>query len=176
MEMQCYYYNVNSNMKLRIGNGADVHRLQLGEDLIIGGIKIDSKYGIAGYSDGDLVIHALVDSILGALSIGDIGKYFPSSDEKWKNANSEIFLNFAIDKMHSLGYKINNIDITIILQSPSIQSYNEKIRFNLSSLCNIELNQVSLKATTTDKLGFLGRSEGVAAFITTLLISDENKN
>ena len=172
MEMRCCYYN----MKLRIGNGVDIHKLQIGEELIIGGIKIDSKYGIKGHSDGDLVIHALVDSILGALSIGDIGKYFPSNDIKLKNANSEIFLNFAIDKMHSLGYKINNIDITIILQDPSIQLYNKKIRFNLSSLCNIELNQVSLKATTTDKLGFLGRNEGAAAFITTLLISNGNKN
>lgn len=172
MGMRCYYYN----MKLRIGNGVDVHEFQLGKDLIIGGIKVDSEYGIRGHSDGDLVIHALVDSILGALSLGDIGKYFPSSDEKWKNASSKIFLNFAIDKMHSLGYKINNIDITIILQSPSIQSYNKKIRINLSSLCNIELNQISLKATTTDKLGFLGRGEGIATFITTLLIHDENKN
>lgn len=172
MEMQCYYYN----MKLRIGNGVDVHSLQLGEDLIIGGVKIDSQYGIKGHSDGDLIIHALVDSILGALSMGDIGEYFPSTDEKWKNANSEIFLNFAIEKMYSLDYKINNIDITILLQSPPIQSYNKKIRANLSSLCNIELNQISLKATTTDKLGFLGRSEGIATFITTLLINNDNKN
>ena len=91
-------------------------------------------------------------------------------------ANSETFLNFAIDKMQSLGYKINNIDITIVLQSPSLQSYNKKIRIKLSSLCNIQLNQVSLKATTTDNLGFLGRGEGIAAFITTLLIHNENKN
>ena len=172
MEMPCYYYN----MKLRIGNGIDVHELQLGEDLIIGGIKVDSEYGIKGHSDGDLVIHALVDSILGALALGDIGKYFPSSNEKWKNASSETFLNFAIDKMQSLGYKINNIDITIVLQSPSLQSYNKKIRIKLSSLCNIQLNQVSLKATTTDNLGFLGRGEGIAAFITTLLIHNENTN
>ena len=172
MEMRCYYYN----MKLRIGNGVDIHELQLGQNLIIGGIKVDSKYGIKGHSDGDLVIHALVDSILGALALGDIGKYFPSSDEQWKNASSKTFLNFAIDKMQSLGYKINNIDITIILQSPSLQSYNKKIRIKLSSLCNIQLNQVSLKATTTDNLGFLGRGEGIAAFITTLLIYNENTN
>ena len=163
-------------MKLRIGNGIDVHELQLGQSLIIGGIKVDSEYGIKGHSDGDLVIHALVDSILGALALGDIGKYFPPSDGKWKNASSKIFLNFAIDKMQSLGYKINNIDITIILQSPSLQSYNKKIRIKLSSLCNIQLNQVSLKATTTDNLGFLGRGEGIAAFITTLLIYNENTN
>ena len=101
-------------MKLRIGNGIDVHELQLGQSLIIGGIKINSEYGIKGHSDGDLVFHALVDSILGALALGDIGQYFPSSNKKWENASSEIFLNFAIDKMQSLGYKINNIDITIV--------------------------------------------------------------
>ena len=163
-------------MKLRIGNGIDVHELQLGQSLIIGGIKVDSEYGIKSHSDGDLVIHALVDSILGALALGDIGQYFPSSDQKWENANSEIFLKFAIDKMESLGYKINNIDITIILQSPPLKPYNKKIRIKLSSLCNLELSQVSLKATTTDNLGFLGRGEGIAAFITTLLIQNENTN
>jgi len=163
-------------MKLRIGNGIDVHELQLGRSLIIGGIKVDSEYGIKGHSDGDLVIHALVDSILGALALGDIGQYFPSSDEKWKNASSKTFLTFAIDKMQSLEYRINNIDITIVLQSPSLKPYNEKIRIKLSSLCNIELNQVSLKATTTDSLGFLGRGEGIAVFITTLLIQNENTN
>jgi len=163
-------------MKFKIGNGIDVHALQEGEKLVIGGIKIDSEYGIQGYSDGDLLIHALVDSIFGALSIGDIGKFFPSNEKKWANANSEIFLNFAIDKMMHLGYEINNIDITLLLQHPSIQPYNEKIRLNLSSLCNIKLNQISLKATTTDKLGFLGRKEGIAVFITTLLIQNENKD
>ena len=163
-------------MKFKIGNGIDVHGLALGEDLIIGGIKINSEYGIKGHSDGDLVMHALVDAILGALSIGDIGQYFPSNEEKWKNVNSEVFLNFAIDKMKDLGYNINNIDITIMLQSPSIQAYKEKIRLNLSSICGIEFNQISLKATTTDRLGFLGRKEGIATFITILLTKDESKN
>ena len=172
MEMRCYYCNMN----LRIGNGVDVHELQLGQSLIIGGIKVDSEYGIKGHSDGDLVIHALVDSILGALALGDIGQYFPSSDQKWENASSETFLKFAIAKMQSLRYKINNIDITIVLQSPTLKPYNKKIRIKLSSLCNIELNQVSLKATTTDSLGFLGRGEGIAVFITTLLIQNENTN
>tara|TARA_X000001036_G_C20679192_1_gene805320 strand:+ start:2128 stop:2619 length:492 start_codon:yes stop_codon:yes gene_type:complete len=163
-------------MKIKIGNGIDVHKLELGESLILGGVHIDSNHGIKGHSDGDLIIHALVDSILGALSIGDIGKYFPSTDEKWKNADSNIFLKFALDKMNNLEYKINNIDITVVLQSPSLQSYNQDIRNNLCSLCNINLDQISLKATTTDKLGFLGRKEGVAAFATTLLINNESKN
>ena len=163
-------------MKIKIGNGIDVHKLELGERLILGGINIKSNYGIKGYSDGDLIIHALVDSILGALSIGDIGKYFPSTDKKWENADSKIFLKFALDKMNDLEYQINNIDITMVLQSPSLQSYNQEIRNNLCSLCNIKFDQISLKATTTDKLGFLGRKEGVAAFATTLLIKNESKN
>jgi len=163
-------------MKIKIGNGIDVHKLELGERLILGGINIKSNYGIKGYSDGDLIIHALVDSILGALSIGDIGKYFPSTDKKWENADSKIFLKFALDKMNDFEYQINNIDITVVLQSPSLQSYNQEIRNNLCSLCNIEFDQISLKATTTDKLGFLGRKEGVAAFATTLLIKNESKN
>ena len=163
-------------MNFRIGNGIDVHKLQFGESLIIGGIKIKSNSGVVGYSDGDVGIHALVDSILGALSIGDIGQYFPSSDKKWENSNSKIFLEFALKKMNSLGYKINNIDLTIMLQTPSIRLYNKKIRENLSSLCNIKLNQISLKATTTDNLGFLGRKDGIAAIATILLINDGNKN
>ena len=163
-------------MEFKIGNGIDVHALVLGKDLIIGGIRIDSEYGIEGHSDGDLVIHALVDAILGALSIGDIGQYFPSNEDKWKNANSEVFLNFAIDKMNNLGYKINNIDITIMLQSPSIKNYKEQIRSNLSSICGTDINQISIKATTTDRLGFLGRKEGIATFITILLKKDESQN
>ncbi len=163
-------------MKIKIGNGIDVHKLELGESLVLGGINIKSDYGIKGHSDGDLIIHALVDSILGALAIGDIGQYFPSNDLKWENADSKIFLKFAIDKMNDLGYNINNIDITVILQSPSLQPYNQEIRNSLCSLCNIACNQISLKATTTDKLGFLGKGEGVAAFATTLLIHNESKN
>ena len=163
-------------MKIKIGNGIDIHKLELGGNLILGGINLNSDYGIKGHSDGDLIIHALVDSILGALSIGDIGKYFPSSDKKWENADSTIFLKFAIDKMKNLGYEINNIDITVILQTPTLQPYNQKIRNNLCSLCNINLDQISLKATTSDKLGFLGRKEGAAAFATTLLIKNGSKN
>ena len=124
MEMRCCYYN----MKLRIGNGVDIHKLQIGEELIIGGIKIDSKYGIKGHSDGDLVIHALVDSILGALSIGDIGKYFPSNEKKWKNVKSELFIINTLLKMKKLNYIIGNIDVNVILQKPVISKYIMKIK------------------------------------------------
>ena len=163
-------------MDIRIGNGIDFHKLKAGENLVLGGIEINSPIGTVAYSDGDVLIHALVDSILGALSLGDLGTYFPTGDKRWKNADSMLFLTFANNKIKELGYKLLNADITIVLQSPSLKSYNKKIRIKLSSLCNIELNQVSLKATTTDNLGFLGRREGIAAFITTLLIQDENSN
>ena len=156
-------------MKLRIGTGVDVHDLQAGEDLVLGGVKIPSDIGITGHSDGDLILHALVDSILGALAIGDIGQFFPSDDDKWKNADSKIFLDFALEKMKSYGFSINNIDITVVVQNIRINPHATIIRKSISKLCNIDLSQVSLKATTTDKLGFLGRGEGIASFITILL-------
>ena len=165
MEMQCYYYN----MKLRIGNGVDVHSLQLGEDLIIGGVKIDSQYGITGHSDGDLIIHALVDSILGALSLGDIGTYFPSKDIKWKDCQSDFFLKYVIKKLNNLNFIICNIDSTIILERPQLNPHINIIRKNLSKLMNIHINQISLKATTTDKLGFIGKKEGIAAMTSVLV-------
>ena len=161
-------------MNLRIGNGIDVHKLSLGNDLLLGGIKIESSVGIVAHSDGDILIHALVDSILGALSLGDIGTYFPSHDLKFKNANSSIFLSFCLEEMNKLGYRILNTDLTIILQSPSLREHNHEIRKNLSTMLNVDLNQVSLKATTTDKLGFIGQKEGISVLATTLLICDGN--
>mgnify|MGYP000297061185 CR=1 FL=1 len=156
-------------MNIRIGNGLDIHKLAKGKKFILGGIEIDSIYGITAFSDGDIVIHALVDSILGALSLGDIGTYFPSNDSKWNGVNSVVFLNKAIDEMVKLNYQIINIDITIILQKPSLSKYKEIIKKNLSSLLKLNKSQVSIKATTSDKLGFIGREEGIAVFVTTLL-------
>ena len=161
-------------MNLRIGNGIDVHKLSSGEDLILGGIKIESSVGIVAYSDGDILIHALVDSILGGLSLGDIGTYFPSKDLKFKNVSSATFLNFSLKEMKKLKYRILNTDLTIILQSPSIKEYNREIRESLSAMLDINLSKISLKATTTDKLGFIGQKEGIGVLATTLLICDES--
>ena len=161
-------------MDLRIGNGIDIHKLFPGEDLLLGGIKIKSSVGIVAHSDGDILIHALVDSILGGLSLGDIGTYFPSDDLKFKNVNSATFLNFSLKEMKKLKYRILNTDLTIILQSPSIKKYNREIRESLSAMLDINLSQVSLKATTTDKLGFIGQKEGIGVLATTLLICDGN--
>ena len=161
-------------MNLRIGNGIDIHKLSSGENLVLGGIKIESPIGIVAHSDGDILIHALVDSILGGLSLGDIGTYFPSDDLELEDANSTTFLNFSLKKMEKMGYRILNTDLTIILQSPSVKKYNHEIRCNLSKILNIDLDQISLKATTTDKLGFIGQKEGIGVLATTLLICDGN--
>jgi len=161
-------------MNLRIGNGIDVHKLSSKDKLLLGGIEIKSSVGIMAYSDGDILIHALVDSILGALSLGDIGTYFPADDLKLKNVNSNIFLKFCLKEMHKLEYRILNTDLTIILQSPSIKEYNYEIRNNLSQMLDIDLSQISLKATTTDHLGFIGQKEGIGVLATTLLICDGN--
>ena len=159
-------------MDIRIGNGIDVHKLSKGENFILGGIKINYKYGILAHSDGDIVIHALIDSILGGLSLGDIGTYFPSNDPALKDVNSQSLLNQVLNKMNNLNYHIINTDITILLQKPSLKKYKEVIKKNLSRLLKIQENKISIKATTTDHLGFLGKQEGIAVFVTTLLNQD----
>ena len=158
-------------MKLRIGNGYDTHPLLHGKSLILGGVEIPSEKGIEGHSDGDVLIHAIVDALLGSLSLGDIGSFFPSTS-KWKGCSSHIFLNEVLQKIKSNNYKIVNIDSTIILQKPKINSYIPLIRDNLSKLMNIDIDQISIKATTTDYLGFIGRGEGIAAIASVLICKD----
>ncbi len=161
-------------MDIRIGNGIDVHKLIQGEKFILGGIQINSNNGILAHSDGDIVLHALIDSILGALSLGDIGTFFPSDNQKFKNISSQLLLDKVIDKMNSLNYNIINTDITIILQKPSLANYKDKIKKNLSNILKIDINKISIKATTTDYLGFLGKQEGIAVLVTTLLNQNES--
>lgn len=161
-------------MDIRIGNGIDVHKLVQGEKFILGGIQINSNNGILAHSDGDIVLHALIDSILGALSLGDIGTFFPSDNQKFKNISSQLLLDKVIDKMNSLNYNIINTDITIILQKPSLANYKDKIKKNLSNILKIDINKISIKATTTDYLGFLGKQEGIAVLVTTLLNQNES--
>ena len=126
--------------------------------------------GIVGHSDGDIVIHAIVDAILGALAKGDIGTFFPSTDEKYKNISSIFFLEETLKLMIDLGFFINNIDINVVLQKPHINSYIFSIRENLSKIINIDINNISIKATTADKLGFIGKKEGIMSTATLLLI------
>ena len=157
-------------MDIRVGHGIDVHQLAPKLPLILGGIKIDSSVGIKAHSDGDLVIHALVDAILGALALGDIGKFFPSKNKRWANANSNMFLLEAISKLNKHNYKISNVDINILLQKPKLTPYIPKIKKNLSTLLNITRNQLSIKATTTDKLGFIGNIKGIMSTATILIV------
>ena len=160
-------------MSIRVGHGVDIHQLKDNIPLILAGINIKSNFGIVGHSDGDIVIHAVVDSILGALSKGDIGTFFPSSDNKWKNVNSSIFLDHTVILMKKENYKISNMDINIILEKPFLNNYILSMRKNLSSIMNIDYDLISIKATTSDKLGFIGNKEGIMATSTVLLVSSK---
>ena len=150
----------------------DCHELVPNKKLILGGILIDSKIGSSGHSDGDVVIHALVDSILGSLALGDIGTFFPSNEKKWKNADSSIFLDFAKNKIIDYGYVLSNTDITIVLQFPHLKDYIYDIRNSLATTLDISISNVSVKATTTDRLGFVGENKGIVALVSTLLMKN----
>ena len=160
-------------MKYKIGQGIDCHQLIDNIPFIIGGTIIDYNKGSKGYSDGDVLYHALSDALLGSMGRGDIGSYFPSSNSKWKNANSSIFVKHACKFILEAGFSINNIDATIVLQKPSINKYIEQMKNNISKLINVNIENISIKATTTDNLGFIGNQQGICAFVT-LLISQDN--
>ena len=148
---------------IKTGIGYDVHKLDLDSKLILGGVEIPSEFGSVGYSDGDVLIHAIVDSILGASSLGDIGQLFSTSDSKWKNANSMIFLQLTVEKVQLAGFKINHIDSVIILQEPKLSAYINKMRSNISDIIKIDISQISIKATTTDYMGYIGKGKAIAA-------------
>ena len=145
---------------IKVGIGYDVHRLKEGKELFIGGTKIPSAFGSEGHSDGDALIHAIVDGLLGAAGLGDIGKYFPSDDDRWEGVASRLFLSDVHGKIKSAGYQINNIDSTIILAKPRLAQYTSDIINNLSKILEIDRSKLSVKATTTDGLGFIGDGSG----------------
>ena len=153
----------------RVGTGFDVHAFTKGENIILCGIKIPFSKSLKGHSDADVALHALTDAILGALSLGDIGRWFPDSDPAWKNAKSEIFLNKALELMKDSKMTIGNIDMTIICQQPKISLINERLIKSVSKICGIEKNVINIKGTTTENLGFTGREEGIASLCTVLL-------
>jgi len=160
-------------MQNRIGYGIDAHRLEAGIPLIVGGVSIPFSKGSKGHSDGDVLFHAIVDAILGSLALGDIGQHFPSDESRWKNANSRKFLDHAFTLMTGKGFSIVNIDATIILQDPKLTSHILQMRKNLADIFSADLDQISVKATTTDKMGFIGKGEGIAA-TAVVLISNNN--
>lgn len=154
---------------MRIGHGYDVHRLAEGRDLILGGVKIPYEKGLTGHSDADVLIHAICDSLLGAASLGDIGKLFPDTDEKYKGADSRLLLKEVCRVVSEKGYRIENIDSTILCQKPKLRPYIDKMRENIAFDCNINIDSVSVKATTEEGLGFTGKGEGIAAHSVCLL-------
>ncbi|MBY2477459.1 2-C-methyl-D-erythritol 2,4-cyclodiphosphate synthase [Clostridioides difficile] len=160
---------------MRIGLGYDVHKLTEDRKLIIGGVEIPHDKGLLGHSDADVLIHAIMDSILGALALGDIGKHFPDTDEKYKGANSMKLLEYVYNLITSKGYKIGNIDSTIIAQSPKMAPYIESMRNNISKVLNTDIDNINIKATTEEGLGFTGAKQGIASqSICLLLLTSQN--
>lgn len=147
----------------RIGHGYDVHKLTKGRDLILGGVKIDHKLGLLGHSDADVVLHAVSDSLLGAVALGDIGKHFPDTDDKYKGADSRVLLREVYSKIKQLGFKVSNLDVTVIAQKPKLLPFIEKMRENIANDIETDISRVNVKATTEEKLGFTGREEGISA-------------
>lgn len=157
---------------LRIGHGYDVHRLVEGRALIIGGISIPSPVGLLGHSDADVLTHAVMDAIIGALSLGDIGKHFPDTDPRFKGADSLVLAAHVCDLMTERGYRVGNIDATVIAQAPKLAPYIAEMRDNLARTFRVSADRVNVKATTEEKLGFTGAKEGIAAHAVCLLIKD----
>ena len=160
-------------MEFRIGNGYDVHALAPGLDLWLGGVKVESPIGCIAHSDGDVAIHALCDAILGALALGDIGKHFPDSSDEFKGIDSKILLERVMALIRQEGWEVGNVDITIALQRPKLAPHIRSMRDTLASVMGIGADRVSVKATTTEKLGFVGRSEGCEVYAVALLTKNE---
>ena len=161
-------------MSYRIGFGIDFHELVTERDLWIGGIKIPSDKGAIGHSDADVLLHAICDALLGALALGDIGQHFPNTDEKFRNIDSKILLKESFKLVQEKKYRVVNVDTTVCLEKPKIMKYADAMRATIASILQIEIDDVSIKATTTEKLGFIGREEGLAAYATVLLRKNQN--
>ncbi len=148
---------------IRIGHGFDVHALVVGRQCIIGGVTIPYKKGLDGHSDADVLLHAVCDALLGAAALGDIGKYFPPTDATYKNADSRALLRHVVALLKTKNYVVNNIDATVICEAPKLSPHTQQMCINIAADCNVDISQINIKATTTEKLGFTGRGEGIAA-------------
>jgi 2-C-methyl-D-erythritol 2,4-cyclodiphosphate synthase len=155
---------------MRIGFGFDVHQLSEDREFWLGGIKIPSAKGILGHSDADVLLHAICDAVLGALALGDIGKHFPDTDQSFKGIDSKILLSKTIELISQKGYRIGNIDSSVVLQQPKIMPYADDMRKCIAALCQISMDDISIKATTNEKMGFIGREEGIVAYAVVLLL------
>lgn len=156
---------------MRIGHGFDVHRLVVGRKCIIGGVDIAHEKGLDGHSDADVLLHAICDALLGAAALGDIGQHFPPSDARYKGIDSRTLLRHVINLIAEAGYKVANIDATVMCEAPKLGPHAKAMCMNIADDCNISVTQVNVKATTTEKLGFTGRGEGIAAEAVCLLVN-----
>ncbi len=154
---------------MRIGHGYDVHKLIEGRRLIVGGVEIPHTMGLLGHSDADVLLHAISDALLGACAMGDIGKLFPDTDDRWEGADSLVLLREVVKKINEKGFYIENIDSTLIAQKPKMSPYIEQMRANIADACGVDISAVSVKATTEEKLGFTGREEGISAHAVALI-------
>ncbi len=154
---------------MRIGQSIDIHQLKQGRPLILGGVSIEHEKGLDGHSDADVLTHAIMESILGALSLGDLGKHFPDTDPSYKGANSLELCVCVYEMMTQRGYKIGNVDATIVIERPKLAPYIEQMRNNIAQVLHCRLDQISIKATRGEKMGFIGHEEGAAAFSVCLL-------
>ncbi len=158
-------------MDIRLGNGFDVHRFGPGDHVVLCGIAVPHDRGLVGHSDADVAMHALTDAIYGALARGDIGRHFPPDQPRWKGAASDIFLRHAVDLATEMGFTVSNADITLICERPKIGPHADAMRDRLAAITGLETARISVKATTSERLGFTGRGEGIAAMATAALVA-----
>ena len=159
-------------MEYRIGSGVDFHQLKKGRGLWIGGVKIPHHKGALGHSDADVLLHAICDALLGALALGDIGIHFPDTSKEFKNIDSKILLQHTIELINKEGYKVLNIDSTVCLEEPKMKPYTDEMRNVIAGILKLAVKDVSIKATTTEKMGFIGKGKGIMAYATVLLKKD----
>lgn len=159
-------------MSVRIGHGFDVHAFGAGDHVMLGGVRVPHARGVLAHSDGDVVLHALCDAMLGALALGDIGKHFPPGDPRWKDADSVVFLRHCNALIRERGWLVGNADITVLCERPKVGPHAQAMREVIATACGITLDAISIKATTTEKLGFTGREEGIAAEAVCLLVRE----
>lgn len=159
-------------MSVRIGHGFDVHRFGDGDHLMIGGVRLPFDHGFVAHSDGDVLLHAISDALLGACALGDIGRHFPDTDPAWKGADSRALLRHLVGLVREAGYRIGNLDATVMAQAPRMAEWIPRMRETIAADVDVELGAVNVKATTTERLGFTGRGEGIAAEAVVLLVAD----
>lgn len=159
---------------MRVGHGFDVHAFGVGDHIMLGGVRIECDRGLEAHSDGDVALHALCDALLGAAALGDIGQHFPDTDPAFRNADSRTLLRSVMDKIGQSGWRVNNIDVTIIAQAPRLADYLHAMCSHVAADCGVDEGQVNFKATTTERLGYVGREEGIACHAVVLLQNGAN--